>query len=102
MDLREKIGFDWDRGNFRKNEKHGVTPEEVEQVFFNLPLLTTEDVLHSHDEPRFHAMGVTNQGRTLHVTFTLRQRGARIRPISARPMSRNERGIYEKETEAHS
>jgi uncharacterized protein len=98
MDLTEKTGFDWDHGNSRKNEKHDVLPEEVEQVFLNLPLLTTEDVMHSQGEPRFHAMGITNEGRALHVTFTLRERGARIRPISARPMSRNERRIYETET----
>lgn len=33
MNLSEKTSFDWDRGNLRKNEKHGVTREEVEQVF---------------------------------------------------------------------
>ncbi len=102
MDLKDKAGFDWDRGNFRKNEKHSVSPEDVEQVFKNLPLLTTEDVLHSHHEPRFHAMGITDQGRKLHITFTLRENGTRIRPISARAMSREERVIYEEEAETDS
>jgi uncharacterized DUF497 family protein len=33
-------GFDWDEGNRRKSvDKHGVTQAEVEQVFFNEPLL---------------------------------------------------------------
>ncbi len=102
MNLSEKTSFDWDRGNLRKNEKHGVTREEVEQVFANLPLLTTEDVLHSQAEARFHAMGVTDLGRRLHITFTIRTQGTKIRPISARPMSRDERRIYEKEVEADS
>jgi uncharacterized DUF497 family protein len=95
-------GFDWDEGNERKNEKHGVTKAEVEQVFLNAPLLLADDVNHSQREPRFHALGRTDQDRRLHVTFTERGNGMLIRPISARAMSRKERAIYEKATEAHS
>jgi len=32
-------GFDWDESNGRKNDKHGVSMSEPEQVFFNAPLL---------------------------------------------------------------
>ena len=39
IDLQVIIGFDWDDGNARKNDKHGVTMAEAEQVFFNAPLL---------------------------------------------------------------
>jgi uncharacterized DUF497 family protein len=95
-------GFDWDEGNERKNEKHGVTKAEVEQVFLNAPLLLADDVKHSQREPRFHALGRTDQDRRLHVTFTERGNGMLIRPISARAMSRKERAVYEKAIEAHS
>jgi hypothetical protein len=95
-------GFDWDEGNERKNEKHGVTKAEVEQVFLNAPLLLADDVKHSQREPRFHALGRTDQDRRLHVTFTERGNGSLIRPISARAMSRKERAVYEKAIEAHS
>lgn len=88
------IGFDWDEGNARKNDKHGVTQSEAEQVFLNDPLLIVEDGAHSKSEPRFHALGITDQGRKLHVTFTLR--GQYLRVISARDMHRKERLIYEK------
>jgi len=91
-------GFDWDGGNARKNEKHGVSMAEAEQVFFNQPLLLLEDGAHSQLEPRFHALGKTDTGRTLHITFTLRQSGALIRVISARDMHRKERAIYENAT----
>ena len=96
---RAKInGFDWDEGNARKNEKHGVSMAEAEQVFFNAPLLVLEDLEHSSRELRFHALGVTVDGRRLHITFTLRHAGEKIRVISAREMHRKERAIYEKAT----
>jgi uncharacterized DUF497 family protein len=40
-------GFDWDDGYARKNEKHGVSTAEAEQLFFNLPLLLLQDGAHS-------------------------------------------------------
>ena len=95
IDLNQISGFNWDDGNARKNEKHGVSVAEAEQVFFNSPLLILEDAAHSGDEPRLHALGVTDDGRTLHITFTMRQSGALIRVISARDMHRKERTIYE-------
>lgn len=91
-------GFEWDEGNSRKSaEKHGVNQPEAEQVLFNQPLLTSEDAKHSRSEPRFHALGKTDAGRYLHVSFTLRQDASRIRIISARDMSRKERAFYEQE-----
>lgn len=91
-------GFDWDEGNSRKSsDKHGVAPGEAEQVFFNDPLLVVEDTRHSVREPRLHALGHTDMGRLLHVTFTLRRGDTLIRVISSRPMHRNERARYEQE-----
>ncbi|KAA5598118.1 BrnT family toxin [Blastochloris sulfoviridis] len=96
LDLDQVSGFDWDDGNARKNaDKHGVSGPEAEQVFFNAPLLVVDDPKHSTAEPRLHALGQTDGGRLLHVTFTLRAEGTRIRVISARDMSRRERMIYE-------
>lgn len=91
-------GFDWDQGNRRKSaDKHDVSQAEAEQIFFNDPLLIVEDARHSAAEARLHALGRTDAGRLLHVTFTLR-RGGLIRVISARPMHRTERRRYEQET----
>ena len=94
IDLTNITGFQWDDGNARKNEKHGVSTAESEQVFFNAPLLMLEDAKHSVSEPRFHALGKTDDGRLLHITFTLREDGEKIRVISARDMHRKEREIY--------
>ena len=95
IDLTLISGFDWDEGSSRKNEKHGVSMAEAEQVFFNTPLLFFEDVLHSQYEPRIHVLGKTDDERTLHITVALRQSNTLIRVISARDMHRKERTIYE-------
>jgi len=94
-------GFDWDDGNSRKNEKHGVVNAEVEQVFLNKPLIVAVDMKHSLRERRFHALGRSDADRWLHITFTERGGGTLIRPISARDMSRKERAIYEQASKAH-
>jgi uncharacterized DUF497 family protein len=96
-------GFDWDDGNARKStEKHAVSQAEAEQLFFNQPLLVVADVKHSQREPRFHALGKTEAGRLLHVTFTWRANQTRLRIISARPMSRKEKAIYAKASQEDS
>lgn len=71
---------------------------EAEQIFFNEPLLLLADIKHSQGESRFHALGRTDEGRTLHIAFTLRHSGERIRVISARDMHKKERTIYEQAT----
>ena len=97
VDFTQITGFDWDDGNSRKNDKHGVSAAEAEQIFFNDPLLVLTDNAHSRSELRYHALGKTDSGRRLHITFTLRFDGSKIRVISARDMHRKERGIYEQE-----
>jgi uncharacterized protein len=91
VDVSRIAGFDWDAGNARKNEKHGVTQSEIEQIFFRQPLIVTADVEHSRSEVRYHALG-----RTLRGNDTL------IRPISARAMHRKERPIYAAALQANS
>ena len=97
--LTRITGFEWDAGNQRKSaDKHDVTQPEVEQMFLNEPLIIADDPGHSVNQPRHHAIGQTNAGRLLHVTFTLRAEATLIRPISARDMSRKERTRYAQET----
>lgn len=96
IDWVQITGFDWDQGNERKNvDKHSVSQAEAEQVFFNHPLLVLRDVRHSQQESRYHALGVTDNNRLLHITFTLRSAEQLIRIISARDMHRKERFFYE-------
>jgi len=97
IDFAAITGFDWDRGNVLKNDKHGVTMPEAEEIFFFTPLLVTPDERHSQSEPRLRALGQTLLGRRLAVIFTLRGGGTRIRVISARDMHRKERALYEQQ-----
>jgi uncharacterized protein len=96
IDLAEIAGFDWDNDNTRKEGKHVVSMGEAEQVFFNQPLLLPADAKHSELEARHHALGRTDEGRLLHIAFTLRKADSLIRVISARDMHRKERTIYER------
>jgi uncharacterized protein len=92
-------GFQWDAGNPSKSVvRHGVTQAEAEQIFFNEPLLLLPDARHSQTESRFYALGRTDDGRRLHVTFTLREQGRLLRIISSRDMHRAERTQYGQDT----
>jgi|SRR5271166_1011603 len=96
IDRSRVVGFDWDAGNERKSAvKHGVSQSEAEQAFFNQPLLVLQDERHRADEPRFHALGRTEAGQRLHITFTLREDATLLRVVSARDMSVKERAIYD-------
>ena len=92
--MRNCTGFQWDEGNSEKNwVRHGVRNSECEQIFFNRPIVVSDDERHSQLEARYYALGQTDSGRRLFVVFTIR--GDLIRVISARDMSRHERGVYE-------
>jgi uncharacterized DUF497 family protein len=95
LDFSRVVGFDWDDGNRAKNQAHAVENREAEQLFFNAPLKVTPDESHSVSEPRFRALGQTDEGRQLTVIFTLRAEGTLIRVISARDMHRKERALHE-------
>jgi uncharacterized DUF497 family protein len=88
--------FEWDKGNFGKNKKHGVQDPESEEVFFDDHKVIFTDHLHSHNEERFRLLGKTKAGRLLFLVFT--KRGKKIRIISARSVNRKEVHLYEKRT----
>lgn len=98
MENLEIDGFEWDGGNFEKNlKKHGVTVQEIEEVFLNHPLMLFSDSKHSATEARYIAFGRTSRDRFLTLAFTFREKGKLkfLRPISAHPMHRKEKQIYE-------
>ena len=93
--IKKVIGFEWDKGNYNKNwTKHKVCVLECEEIFFNKPLLLFFDKKHSQVENRYYVLGKTNKYRKLFIVFVIRNN--KIRVVSARDMSRNERKIYEK------
>jgi uncharacterized DUF497 family protein len=89
------VGFEWDQENQDKNcEKHGVSRQEGEEIFFNKPLIIYEDIKHSRSEEKLYLLGQTDENRKLFIAFTIRKN--LIRVVSARDMSRKEHKIYDK------
>jgi uncharacterized protein len=91
-------GFEWDKGNRAKCEKHGLSVAAIEGLFaWQLAILP--DAAHSQSERRFRAIGRTEKGRGVFIVFTLRRNGDEIliRPVSARYMHQEEIEAYEKE-----
>ena len=98
MDLRVS-GFDWDDGNRRKCQKHGLSIPQIEALFASDPRVAP-DPQHSEAEDRLIAVGRTKTGRPVFVAFTIRTKDKRrlIRPVTARYMHAKEIEAYEKES----
>ena len=95
LNIEDAVSFNWDDGNILKNElKHNLSWQQIEELFFNEPLLLFKDEKHSDDtECRCAALGTIDDGTLITVIFTKRKN--KIRVISARPMSKKERSFYE-------
>jgi uncharacterized DUF497 family protein len=98
--LENCTGFDWDEANTHNWDRHDVSPEEAEDIFFHEPLVVRSDARHSKREKRYYALGQTGIGRRLFVVFTVRRE--LIRVISARDMNRNESEAYDRYEEEDS
>lgn len=96
----QEFEFEWDSGNSQKSsKKHDISIEEIESVFeVKMAIPVGRQVYPIVKEERLCLVGPSKTGRMLSVVFTLR--GGRIRPISGRPASRKERGLYEKVSKA--
>jgi len=93
--------FQWDKGNSEKNwERHKVSRNECEQVFFNIPLILADDNKHSDEEKRWYLLGQTDSSRLLFVVFTIRKNLIRI--ISARDMNKKEKDVYYEQIKKYS
>lgn len=87
-------GFDWDSGNWPKCGKHGVTKEEIEELFHSDPAIMDDPFPR---EKRLRGIGKTREGRYIFIVFMYRNIDGEtfIRPISARYMHKKEIDHYE-------
>ncbi len=86
--------FEWDPKKAVKNKrKHGIAFEEASTVFSDPLAITFVDPDHSLDEDRYLTFGISSLERLLVISHT--SRGDRTRIIRARPVTRQERDIYE-------
>lgn len=79
--------FEWDDGNLAHIGKHGVDPDEVEE------LLSQPHHQRRSWDGYYIALGRSAAGRHLTVIFAYRGAGV-ARPFSARDMNRWERRLY--------
>lgn len=95
VDLSKIIGFDWDKGNIHKSyQKHGISPNQTEEVFLDPDFKYQKDVKHSQKEARYFGIGRLSNKRWLFVSFVIRK--SKIRIISVRYMHLKERRKYGK------
>ena len=88
------MSFEWDEDKAGANlEKHGVSFEESQTVFYDPLYVDFYDPEHSYEEHRYIILGESNQGRLLFVSYT--ERGDIIRLISSREATPGERRDYE-------
>lgn len=89
-----QLRFSWDARKARSNEqKHGVSFEEAQTVFFDDNALLLDDPDHSWDEKRFLLLGLSSSLRMLLVCHCFMEEDT-IRLISARPATKRERRQY--------
>lgn len=86
--------FEWDSTKAKKNIKiHGVSFDEASTAFGDTLSLTIYDPLHSDDEHRQILIGSSYKNRLLVIVHT--ERASKIRIISARKATKQERSHYE-------
>jgi len=59
--------FVWDEDNMEHLLRHGVMPNEAEEVFFNRYIITPNKK--KHGQQRYRMDGRTNSGRNLRLIF---------------------------------
>jgi hypothetical protein len=91
VSVPERPQFDWDEANVGHIARHGVTPEEAEQVISGDPLVIGSNLYNG--ELRTVCLGRTGAGRPLTVVHTIRNQ--RIRVVTAYPVKRRKTKIYE-------
>jgi uncharacterized DUF497 family protein len=93
--------FEWDPVKALVNiSKHGVAFEQAATVFHDPLALTVYDTAHSEEEERWLTIGQIGGGALVVVSHTFESIGstrARVRLISARHATPNERRTYEQE-----
>lgn len=93
----DSLRFEWDDQKAQLNvKKHGISFDEAATIFYDPLYLEDYDEAHSDQEDRFKVIGISDRGRLLVVTYS--QRVDRIRIISSRLATNNERRTYESQS----
>jgi uncharacterized DUF497 family protein len=92
----DSFNFEWNKNKNQSNhEKHGVSFQEAQTVFYDQNAIEYYDDNHSLEEERFIMLGISYQMRLLVVCYCVRNRNS-IRVISARKATKKETKVYER------
>ncbi|MBD2196869.1 MULTISPECIES: BrnT family toxin [Calothrix] len=90
-----QLRFEWDERKAKSNEqKHGVSFEEAETVFYDENARLIYDPEHSIEEDRYILLGMSDSLRLLLVCHLYRESEEVIRIISARKATKQESQQY--------
>ena len=94
--------FEWDENKNQSNiTKHGIDFQQAKRVFEDPNLLTYEDPRFNYEELREISIGqllLTTQQKIIIAVVVHTDRGGKIRLISARKASKQERKAYEQQS----
>ena len=90
-----RIKFEWDEHKNKINkEKHKISFEEAETVFYDEGAIVIDDPDHSLEEDRFIILGLSTKANLLVVCHCYRASDTVIRIISARKATSAETSQY--------
>lgn len=84
------VRFDWDAENVRHLKRHGVTPDEFQQMIIGEPLYL--EYQSATGEERYKVLGATEAGRVLIAVWT--PRDGKVRAVTAYGASRLYQQLY--------
>jgi uncharacterized DUF497 family protein len=87
------VEFEWDDDNVEHLARHGITPDEVEELFEG-PIVRRRGGTDAPD--RFRALGRTVAGRYLAVVYQEKARGV-TRPFTGWDLRPHERELYDRQ-----
>ena len=88
------MNFEWNSAKAAENERnHDVSFAEASTIFGDPLAITFQDPDHSEGETRLLTFGLSASNRLLVVSHI--ERSGKLRIISARQLTRQERKIYE-------
>ena len=89
------LSFEWDKTKSQRNlQKHGISFEEAQSVFYDENAVEFFDDPHSDSKDRFIMLGFSDHLRLLVVCHCIRKKESIIRIISARRATKTESKYY--------
>ena len=94
MPIMDEVDFEWDDDNVEHLARHGISPDEVEDLFEG-PIVHRRGGTDAPD--RVRVLGRTAAGRYLAIVYQEKGRNL-IRPFTGWDMRPHERDLYDRQT----